>query len=259
MSAGRRSSRAYARTAARSWPIIAAGAHAAAHDVADDERGPPGAELDDVVPVAADLRALDARAVVRGELEVLGVEDHRRQEAALELVGDAVLARGRLALAAAMRRTSSASRCSVMSWTLPRSTVGAPSSSRCRTPRARTMRSSEPWPGTTPALDVERRAALRPRPRSRPRRARGRRRGRTVSAPSRPAARSSSASIASRRRNSAEPRTPLVARSISQLPTRASRSRLVEQHAGCARARRACAAPGRARGWRARARAARAP
>src|SRR4029078_12139005 len=44
----------------------------------------------------ADLGALDARAVVRGELEVLGLEDHGRQEAALELVRDGVLAPRRL-------------------------------------------------------------------------------------------------------------------------------------------------------------------
>ena len=71
-------------------------AHAAAHHVADDQRGPPAAELDHVVPVAADLGALDAGAVVGRDLEVVEVEALLGQQAALQLVGDRVLARGRL-------------------------------------------------------------------------------------------------------------------------------------------------------------------
>ena len=74
------------------------GAHAAAHDVAHHERGAPGAEVDDVVPVAADLRPGHARAVVGGDVEPVGVEGALGQQAALELVGDRPLALGRLAL-----------------------------------------------------------------------------------------------------------------------------------------------------------------
>ena len=49
------------------------GAHAAAHHVADHQRGAAGADLDHVVPVAAHLRARDARLVEGRDLEL--VED----------------------------------------------------------------------------------------------------------------------------------------------------------------------------------------
>ena len=78
--------------------------HAAAHHVADDQRGPAAAELDHVVPVAADLGALDAGAVVGRDLEVVEVEARLRQQAALQLVGDRVLAGGRLGVGGGQRQ-----------------------------------------------------------------------------------------------------------------------------------------------------------
>ena len=62
----------------------------------DDEGGAAAAEVDDVVPVAADLRALGARAVERGDRELLGDHVVLGQQRALQLVGDAVLAAGGL-------------------------------------------------------------------------------------------------------------------------------------------------------------------
>ena len=187
-------------------------AHAAAHHVADDERGAPGAELDDVVPVAADLRALDARRGSRWRPR--GARGRRPacgQQAALQLVGDRVLARGGLRGRRRRRGSAcSASRCSVMSCSAAaqhdRRAVVVALAAR----RARGRMRSAPSGGTTPALDVERRAALDRVRRSRPRRARGRRGGRRSSAPSRPPARELLARrCASRRRNSSEPRTAL--------------------------------------------------
>ena len=105
-------------------------AHAAPDDVAEHQRGPARAEVDHVVPVAADLRPRHARPVVGGDVEPLGVEGALRQQAALQLVGDPALAVGRLALGLRPSASArSAARCSVTSWTLPRSRTGSPSSS----------------------------------------------------------------------------------------------------------------------------------
>ncbi len=68
------------------------GAHAAAHDVADDEGGAAGAERDDVVPVAADGRVGDTRLVGRGDAQVVGLFEFLRQQAALQGDGGLALA-----------------------------------------------------------------------------------------------------------------------------------------------------------------------
>ena len=68
------------------------GAHAAAHDVADDEGGAAGAEGDDVVPVAAD-RGLGAAGLVGGgDAQVVGLFQLLREQAALEGDGGLALA-----------------------------------------------------------------------------------------------------------------------------------------------------------------------
>ena len=70
--------------------------HPAPHDVADHERRTAGTELDHVVPVPADLRALLACLVVGGDVQVLGLDVTCRGEAALQVLRDAVLLAGRL-------------------------------------------------------------------------------------------------------------------------------------------------------------------
>ena len=86
------------------------GVHAAAHHVADHERRAAGADLDHVVPVAADLRARDAGLVEGGDLELVGVERQRRAAgcaAARRRSG----ARARASRSAAAASACSASRC----------------------------------------------------------------------------------------------------------------------------------------------------
>ena len=63
-------------------------------DVRDRERGAAGPEVDHVEPVAADAGSLHAGLVVGGRLEVGGPERRRRQQAALQRIGDRVLTLG---------------------------------------------------------------------------------------------------------------------------------------------------------------------
>ena len=60
------------------------GAHAAAHDVADDQGGTAGAEGDHVVPVAADGGVRAAGLVGGGDPQVVGLLQLLREQAALE-------------------------------------------------------------------------------------------------------------------------------------------------------------------------------
>ncbi|GAA3095599.1 hypothetical protein GCM10020254_46090 [Streptomyces goshikiensis] len=76
------------------------GAHAAPHDVADDEGGAAGAEGDDVVPVAADGGLGAAGLVGGGDAEVVGLFQFLREQGALE--GDGGLALAPLAGAQAL-------------------------------------------------------------------------------------------------------------------------------------------------------------
>ena len=75
----------------------ARGTDSASGDVADHQSGAAGADVDRVVPIAADPRALNAGLVIGGDLEVLGLELVGWQQAALQRVGDLVLPLGRLA------------------------------------------------------------------------------------------------------------------------------------------------------------------
>ncbi len=67
---------------------------ATTHHVAEDEAGPPALEIDDVVPVAAGLGPRDAGPVIGGDLDAVGCEGERRQQAALQLLGNLVFPGG---------------------------------------------------------------------------------------------------------------------------------------------------------------------
>ena len=76
----------------RSWPIDRRGAQPVADHVAHDQRHPAVGALERVVPVAADRGSLAGRQVARGDLEPLDARQALGQQAALERLGDRVLA-----------------------------------------------------------------------------------------------------------------------------------------------------------------------
>ena len=63
-------------------------------DVADDERRASGTEIDRVVPVAADARPLHPGLVVRGDLQMHRLKPPAGEQAALQRIGDLMLAFG---------------------------------------------------------------------------------------------------------------------------------------------------------------------
>ena len=65
--------------------------HALADDVADDDADPVVAEVDHVVPVAADLELVPAREVAHGRVDPLDLGQPAREDALLQRHGDLVL------------------------------------------------------------------------------------------------------------------------------------------------------------------------
>ena len=223
----------------------------------------PGAELDDVVPVAADLGALDAGPVVGRDLEVLGVE------AASAAAGCAGARRRSRARARPPPRSAAASGERLLGRALLGDVL-----QRCRAAgRRAVLVALELAAARGPARSAPSGAddaGTRSRTARRARRRPSMRRAHALavvgvddasSAPSRPpVAQLVGASTASWRRNSSEAadRARWRGRSPS-CRRRASRCGLVEQLAAALELRRGSAGPGRARGWRARAPAARGP